>query len=156
MSSTITLHFFKRAFTLLELILVIGIITILSVAGVGSYRGFGKSSQIKSSAQIITEDLKYAQSKAMIGSGGYKWGIHFVNSGTQNYYETFSTQTTYANGTTTATTTLSDKIIFSDPSGASKDIIFSKISGNTTATSVSITSEGLTKTINVSAIGTVY
>ena len=157
MSSTITLHFFKRAFTLLELILVVATMTILTVGGVGSYRNFGKNKQLTSTAEIISADIRYAQSKAMIGDGGYKWGVHFVSTTTKSYYETFSTLTNYASGTTTATTTLSDKIIFSDPTmGNSKDILFSKISGNTTATSVSITSEGLIKTINVSAIGTVY
>lgn len=147
-----------RGFTLLELLIVIAIVGILAVGGVASYRNFGKDTELVSVADILRGDLKHMQSKAMIGEGGTKWGVHLV-SGATSYYELFSTPTTYADGSMTvaATTTLAKGITFSDPaSGFSKDIIFAKISGATTATTTTLVSEGLSKTITVTSIGTIY
>ena len=146
-----------RGFSLLELLIVIAIISILAVAGAGSYRGFGKSVQLTSATQTIAADLRQTQAKSMVGESGLFWGVHFV-SGTNNYYQIFSTPTNYANASTSivSTTTLPLSITFSDPTGgATRDIIFSKISGLTTATSVSVVSEGVTKTITITSIGTI-
>lgn len=151
----------KQGFSLLELLIVIAIVTVIAAAGVGSYRNFGKTVELSSTAQGIAADLRQVQSKAMVGEGGYKWGAHFVNGTPDSYYLLFSTTastyTTDGTSTTTATTTLSKGIVFSDPaSGASKDIIFNKISGTTTVATVAIITEGTTATTTVSAIGTIY
>lgn len=124
------------------------------------YRNFGKNVELSSAAQGIAADLRHMQSKAMAGEGGFKWGGHFVNGTPDDYYVLFSTSgTTFADGSTVslATTTLSKSIAFSDPSdNTSKDIIFNKISGTTTAATVSVTSEGLIQTVNISSVGTIY
>lgn len=149
--------FNQKGFTLLELLIVIGILAIISVAGVASYRSFGVNVKIDGVVKVMASDLRQAQANAMIGKNGFKWGVHIVNSA-NDYYEIFSTPDVYANASTTvdATTTLPLGITFSDPvSSASKDIIFSKISGTTTATSTTLVSENLTKIINISAIGTI-
>lgn len=150
----------SRGFSLLELLIVMAITVILAAAGSGMYRSFGKSVELSSTSQEMAASLRHMQSKAMTGEGGFKWGVHFVNTTTDDYYVLFSTSgTTFADGTTVsvATTTLSKTITFSDPSsGTSKDIIFNKISGTTTAATVVIGSEGLTQTVNVSSIGTIY
>lgn len=148
----------KKGFTLLELLIVIAILSLLSVAGVASYRSFGKNIQVGGITRTMAADIRQAQAKAMVGEGGFKWGVHFVNSA-NDYYEIFSTPDVYSNGSriTISTTTLPSSIIFSDPSsGNTKDVIFNKISGTiTTATSTTLVSENLTKTINISAIGTI-
>jgi prepilin-type N-terminal cleavage/methylation domain-containing protein len=147
--------FRTRGFTLLEILLTLAILVILSVAGVGGYRTYGKNVEVTSLTQSISSELRLMQAKSMAGESGLKWGIHFVNS-TNDYYELFSTPTTYASASTTinATTTFPRSVSFSDPtSGQSKDIIFDKITGVTTATSVTVISEDITKTIQVSAFG---
>ncbi len=146
-----------KGFTLLEILIVLSIVVILSAAGVSGYRTFGKSVEISSLTQSISAELRLMQAKSMSGESGLKWGVHFVNGAT-DYYELFSTPTDYASASTTvtATTTLPRNVSFLEPtSGQSKDIIFNKITGNTTATSVSIISENVTKSIQVTAIGTV-
>lgn len=148
-----------RGFSLLELLIVIAIIALLGGVGSTYYRGFVKSIELQSISKTLGEDLRYARSKAMIGEGGVKWGVHVVNvSGGSQYYELFSTPTNYAGGTVISTTTLSTGLTFSDPSsGTNKDIIFSKISGNPVAsTTVVIESEGKYSTTTISSIGTVY
>ncbi len=143
-----------RGFSLLELLIVIGIMAVLLVAGGGMYRNFGKSVELSATSQTIAADLRQMQSKAMVGEGGYKWGVHFVKDAGGDYYTLFSTDGT--NSTTTATTTLSSGITFADPASGYKDIIFNKITGNTTATTTSIVLEGVVATTTVSSIGTVY
>lgn len=140
--------------SLLEVLIVIAIIAVIVAAGSGFYRNFGKNVELTSTAQMIATDLRQMQGKAMVGEGGYKWGVHFINS-TNDYYELFSTDG--VNSTTTATSTLSKSITFSDPNeSTTKDVLFNKISGTTTATTVIIASEGATQTITVSDVGAIY
>ena len=148
----------SKGFSLLELLMVITIFIILSVVGSASYRNYNKSVELGAFSQAMSGNMRYVRSKAMIGEGGFKWGVHFVNS-TNDYYELFSTPTTYvdAGKVITETDYLPKSITFSDPTeGNTKDVIFDKISGNSTTASVSIVSESVTQTINITSIGTVY
>ena len=149
----------SKGFTLLELIIVVAIVGILAVGGAAAYRNSGKSIELSSVVSVLRADLKQMQSKAMTGEDGMKWGAHLVNETTSNYYELFSTPTSYADGgkIVIATTTLARGISFSDPiSGQTKDIIFSKITGTTSATTTTLASEGFTQMITVTTIGTIY
>lgn len=139
----------------MELLIVIAIIAILGVAGFETYRSFSKNVELRSASRSIAADLRYVQSKSMTGEGGRRWGAHFV-SGDITYGDHYTLFSTTGSATTTiATTTLSKGVTFSDPSSGTKDVIFSKISGTTTVSAVSIVSEGMTQTINVTAIGTI-
>ena len=148
---------FSKGFTLLEIIITMSILVVMSLVSVGSYLNYGKTIEINSFAQTLIFDLKQTQSKAMIGQGGFKWGVHFVN-GTKDYYEIFSTPTLYgdAGKVVTATNYLPSSITFSDPTdGSTKDIIFNNISGSTTTTSVVLRSQNVSKTISVSSVGSI-
>lgn len=140
----------------MELLIVIAIIAILGVAGIESYRGFGKKAALQTIARSIGADLRYVQSKSMSGEGGRKWGAHFVSGDSTygDYYTLFST--TGSATTTIATTTLPQGVLFSDPLSSTKDIVFNKVSGTAPAAGVSVASEGITQTVNVTAIGTIY
>lgn len=146
-------------FTLLEVLIVMGIVAILAAAGSGFYANYNKNVEIKSLSQTIIFDLKQAQAKSMDGVGGFKWGVHFVNPpSSPDYYEIFSTPTDYSDGAKVIDTTkyLSSGIVFSDPvTNSTKDIIFNKISGGTTASSVSLLSQNTMKIIYISSIGNI-
>lgn len=147
-----------KGFSILELVITIAVLAVLVGVGSGFYRGITKNAGLTTIARTMSADLRYMQSKSMAGESGLKWGVHFVND-TTDYYELFSTPTVYADVSMTvnATTTLPTGISFSDPSDSTnEDIIFTKISGTTTVASISIISDGLTQTINVSGIGTIY
>lgn len=151
-----------KGFSLLEVLIVVTIVALLASASSGLYSNYNKGVEIKSVAETLLFDLKEMQSKSMVGendSAGLtvKWGIHFVNGATQ-YYELFSTPTTYSDVAKKIIFTkyLSKGLTFTDPATSStKDIIFNRISGGSTASSVSITSSGSTKTLSVSTIGNI-
>lgn len=146
---------FKKGFSLLELLIVFAILGVIAGIGSSFYINYNKNVEINSTAQNINFNLKQAQSKSMIGEGSFKWGIHFVNGAT-DYYEIFSTPTDYSNVLKVIAFTfyLPNNIIFTDPAtSSSKDIIFNKISGSTTASSVTISSGSTNKTVSVSIIG---
>ena len=149
--------FEKKGFSLLELLIVVSIVIIIFSIGISFFIHHDKNVEINSITQTIIFDLKQAQSKAMIGEGGFKWGIHFVNT-TTDYYEIFSSPTDYSDGAKVIISThyVSSGTAFSDPTtSSSKDIIFNKISGSTPASSVTLFSGSITKTISVSSIGNI-
>lgn len=151
----------RAGFTLLELLLVIGILAVVAVAGVGYYRNSVKNIELDSTAKNIAETLRDARSRAMAGQSSYNWGVNFVNSSTPNtyYYELFSTPTNYNDASTTIDSAfyLPGTITFSSPAaGATTTIVFNKITGTTATTSITISFEGTTTTISVTPVGNVY
>lgn len=142
-------------FSLLELLIVLGIMSLILAAGSGVYRNFGKNVELTSTSQAMSADIRHIQSKAMTGEGGLRYGVSLVNS-TDDRYELFSLTDAGVYATTT-TVYLPKSITFSDPTeGTVKNVIFSKISGSTTATTTTITSEGTFATTTISSIGTIY
>ena len=143
----------KKGITLIETLLVIGVLAILAVTGSSIYRNYSKNVELEANASAIISDLKSVQSKSMNGEEGLKWGIRFVN-GTDDYYEIFSTATDYLGGTVKRRAYLTDRITFSSPTD---DIIFDKIRGTVDAQKqVVLTFEGTNKTITVTTLGTIY
>lgn len=150
-------------FSLLEVLLVVAVLAIISVAGVGYYRNYVKSTELQTVSTSIVFDLKQMQAKSIAGEGtSTRWGIHFVN-GSSDYYELFSTPvsgTGYGDASTKvqSATYLPSTIVFTDPlESTNKDIIFARIQGTVSATiSVTISREEQTKTITATAIGSIY
>jgi len=149
----------KEGFTLLEVVLVVAILAIISAAGIGFYRNFAKGTEFSNARAGIVANLVRTRSRAMAGESGLNWGVHFVNSSTQQYYETFSTPTTYTDVSMTvdATSYLPGTVVFVTPSSnSSSAILFSRVTGAANSSSIVISFEGRQQTVNVSAIGTVY
>lgn len=147
----------KRGITLIETLLVIGVLAVLAVTGTNIYRNYSKNVELEANASAIISDLKSVQSKAINGEEELKWGIHFVN-GADDYYEIFSTATDYTGASVKRTVRFTDSITFSTPGeGENYDILFNKIRGTVdTEKQVVLTFEGTNKTITVTTIGTIY
>lgn len=150
----------NKGITLIETLLVIGVLVILAVTGSGIYRNYSKNVELEANASAIISDLKSVQSKAMSGEDGFKWGIRFVNppAGADDYYEIFSTATDYLGGTVKRRGYLTDRITFSDPiEGDNNDVIFNKVRGTVDSQEqVILTFEGINRNITVTTIGTIY
>lgn len=156
--SSVRCHLSGKGFTLLEVLIVIGILAVLTSISAPIYRSFVKTSELGVTSKIMMSFLKEARSKSMAGNLNLKWGIHFVNSGT-DYYESFSTPTDYSDSlkSVIATTSLPFGVNFTAPVTTS-DVIFGKIIGTTTATTtITFTStDGESKTVTVTPIGSIY
>ena len=158
----LTAKLLDRGFTLLEVILVIAILAIISTISFSYLGGFKTSSELDETAGQIVGKLREAQSKAMTGEDGKKWGVHFDNAGSDSSYDFFSTTNSYASGSaiveTIYLTHLAQGVTFSMPAaGQSVDVIFSKITGvPAVAQNVVISLQNSTKTIIVETSGRIH
>lgn len=80
----------KKSYTLIELVIVIGVLAMLAVSVV-VYTGFYKKIQLDSAAQEVAADIRHAQSLAMSTTTWY--GIVFYPS-PGNYYSVYTTNGT--------------------------------------------------------------
>jgi len=147
----------RKAFTLLELLLVVGITAVLSAVGVGFYVNQQRVKILDNTAQEIANYLRYAQQKSVSQEQGLQWGVHFDNPTSGSDFYALYTGTTYSSPLETKY--LPTGIIFATPAtGNSVNVSFNKLTGtNYSGTSQSIviqsTSSNATKTISVSSQG---
>lgn len=152
---------FKTGYTLLELILVIGILVIVSSIGSAFLFGQKLSTEVEEEAKKIASVLRTAQSKAINLEENSAWGVHFDNvTASAPFYDSFR-GTNYAASTSTERYYLSENMIYQSPaSGTSTEVIFNKRSGTVTAsatTTITIrsTSPQITKNITIGTNGRV-
>lgn len=142
-------------FTLLEILLVVSILAIVTTVGIGVYRNLAKRVEFEEAKAVFVSDMKYARAAAMSGESGLPWGIHVENSA-DDTYAMFS-GSSYASGTVDSTTTLPMGVVWASPSeGTSTDILFSRITGTTTAATVIMISGDTSQTVTITAVGHIY
>lgn len=79
------------AFTLMELLIVVGITTVLAGIGVYSYVNQQRAKLLDTAAQEIVGYLRYTQQKSMAQEGGNQWGVHFENPASgSDFYALYS------------------------------------------------------------------
>lgn len=145
-----------KGFTILELIISIAIIALISVAVGMELITFQRVASLDAAAKDVVSQLRSVQNKALSGEDGNSdgtgdaWGVRFSNNTDDTYAEFYGSSFNSTN--VTGTTTLSSSVVFTNPApGATKDIVFTKITGTTTpATIVLQTQDGSqSKTITV-------
>lgn len=151
-----TLH--ERGLTLIELMLVLGIFTIIAGVATVQLAGFQRGTVLESAAKDIVSALRLAHDKAMLGEDGDvngqgdAWGIRFANGASDTYASFFGAAYNVNNVKETAY--LSPPLVFTAPTeGNNTDVIFTKLSGTTTSSTITISNDGQTKTITVDASG---
>ncbi|MDO8602034.1 MAG: prepilin-type N-terminal cleavage/methylation domain-containing protein [bacterium] len=158
----------SRAFTLIEILLVLGITAILLVIGTISMLGYVGRQNLESEARAITALMRDAQSKSMGQYNDNRWGVYLYNSvGSERDFsvifqadETLVASSTYLDvpGTSLERKTMRPDIEFVSPAESTTTIVlFSKVSGLPNAsTSVILQKDGDSsnqKTIFISGNG---
>lgn len=162
----------QKAFSLVEVILVIAILAILASASVSLFIGYKRNLEVETGAQEIALKLKEVRGYTTYGDQFKKWGIHFANptSGPDTgnpFFETY-----YCNNVTcaySADITIKEKIYLSSflqfnipASGATCEVVFQINTGRLDATlttcgsnSVVIAEKGTsnTKTVTINSEG---
>lgn len=119
-----------RGFSLIELLVVIGIMIVLSSFSFLSLRGFRDTQDIEDTAMEIVSALHAAREKSLTAEDESLWGVHFVNSATgTDSYEIFK-GSAYAPSEVVQTISLRTTADFLiPPSGASADVTFNQVTG---------------------------
>jgi len=147
----------KKGFTLIEVLVVMGITIILGGVGTASYFNFQEIQQIEAAAAELAGTLKDAHQRAISQDNSSAWGVNIVNTpdSTDDYYELFYGDSRAA-GTVLSRTNLANGLEFLVPAnGVTKEILFAKSTGLTTAdhtvTIVSTRDNSVSKTTEISA-----
>lgn len=116
-------------YTLLELLMVIGVLALIAAIGSPFLFGFKTGLDLDEEANRIAATLRAAQSKAMTLQNYSSWGVYFNNTG-DPYYDLFY-GVDYPSGTVTDRFFLSQGTRYSAPaSGTSITVLFAKRTGN--------------------------
>ncbi|MBI4991749.1 MAG: prepilin-type N-terminal cleavage/methylation domain-containing protein [Candidatus Harrisonbacteria bacterium] len=148
-----------RGFTLLELIISIGLLVIIGSIVVLNLAGFRSQRELELATENLVAYLRDAQSRAISQQASSKWGVHFDAAVNDNDSYSIFSGNDYATGSVQNKIFLPLSLKFSDPAeGTTKDIIFSKVSGATSPAVVKLALSGNESsffTININANGVI-
>jgi len=153
----------KKGFTLVELIIVFGLMIAISAVAFAILATRKVNTDLTSTTQQIATLLRQAQSDAAEQEGDVPWGVHFSNAtNTPPFYALFTTN--YSTSTTVGNLyQLPSTVAYRTStlaSGATLDVIFSSITGfSSVSTSIGFylpkQSSAFSSTISIASSGIV-
>ncbi len=148
----------NRGVTLVELLVALGIISILAGVGMANYFGSKNKKVLESGTLQIVAGLRETMERSKSQADDSQWGMHFENPlGSANDFYQIWKGVSYASGTIVSRAPLHESLQFtSPPANSSTDVIFSKATGLPQATSTIVidsTSGGGTVTVNIDPSG---
>ncbi|MBI5079210.1 prepilin-type N-terminal cleavage/methylation domain-containing protein [Candidatus Wolfebacteria bacterium] len=119
-----------KSFTLIEILIVVGIMTILAAIGSVSFFSFRAQNNLNLTTKEILSLLRNAQNRSITQENGVNWGVRLGNPSNQDGFYALFQGAAYSSANTVLRANLPPAVQFNDPlSGANKDIVFNSISG---------------------------
>lgn len=121
----------KKGFTILELLIMIGIVGILFSSGVVAFHNFKLQSDVENSTEEIANALRLAQNKTISSEAGSTWGVYFNTSALPHQYIIFKGEN-YASRDVSADIVrkISGTVLISEISlGSGSEAVFNKVTG---------------------------
>ena len=141
----------KNGFTLVEVLIVIGILGIIVAFAIPFYQSFQVSSQMDNFTQEILQNLRRAQVRAMASESFSEFGVHFES----NRFVIFRGSSYSPSDPFNEEVVLPD--VFNISTGTSSDVVFARIIGTTTVETVTIsTNFGESRTITINELGVAH
>jgi len=155
---------FGRGFTIVELMVSMGILTILFALTTINITRLPSSTSQTSSYDRLVSDLRSQQTKAMVGynsatgaTGGSAYGIYFYFDAAANSYHSYIlfTGPNYSSGTDYYPVDLDPNLTFTGITFPDLQVVFATGSGDTASGSASITNSltGEVKTLKLNKYG---
>ena len=135
----------KNGFTLIEILVVLGLMAILGSLGLLVSIDFYRSYAFNSERDVVVSLLQKARNQSLNNIGQIQHGVHFENG----KYVLFQGPG-YSSGVSTNQVIISDSLISNN---AAQDVIFSQLSGNTTGQSFTLTDGKRNATIDINSEG---
>ena len=138
-----------RGFTLVEIVVVLAIFGLLVGLGLfmsmDAYRGFN----FRSERDVVVSELQRARSHAMANRYGKAWGVCYIAPD----YIVFRGTACVAGASTNELLSAAPSVTITglNPPG----VVFSQLSGATTATTIQITQDNRTTTVSINHEGTI-
>ncbi|MEI7718881.1 MAG: type II secretion system protein [archaeon] len=139
----------KEGFSLVEIVVVLGIFALLFSISTSVYNNFKSHSNLEITVNGVVEAIRMAQSNAQSGKGDSKWGMKIVT----NKVVVFK-----GDNYTSRDVSFDESFGFSGEvvTGGVSEIVFEKLTGTTLTTgTIILTSNTENKNINVNEKGTV-
>jgi len=150
----------RMGFTMVELLLVMGIFAILIALSSVNYFSTINQNTVGNTENVLIADLRSAQNKAMSGTSVSgvsqpSWGVKFLG----NSYVIFPGTTYSAGNTNNYVVTLPDRVVLSTTFPSSQ-VQFSRISGeimsySSATDTITLTVGSSSKTIELNVYGTI-
>lgn len=145
-------------FTLLEVVLTMGVLIVVMTAALFSYGSYNKTIDLNTIADSISGQLRRAQVRAMGADSLLRWGVHFDNpTSGDDFYSLYSGDSYVSD---VEKYVLPSGVVFTTPAtSATVDVSFEKLSGSSVGgakTVVIQTADGTqSKTISINSAGRV-
>jgi prepilin-type N-terminal cleavage/methylation domain-containing protein len=146
----------KRGFTLIEILVVIVIMAILVTIVLSVFPKFNKSQALDKDAETIVQILRQARSQTLSSKNATQYGVHFGSSAATLF--SGSTYSSSASDNQVFTLQTSDLIVSTGLTGGGSDVIFIRLSGETSqygTITVSSPTLSTTRTVTIYKTGVI-
>lgn len=123
----------KKGFTLLEILVAVGIIVLLCVIIIGSFSSFRKNQEFDNAIEDAVSVLNSAKSKTLSSENASQYGVHLETSRIVLFTGTTFTESNVGSNPSNQITKLPNSVELVNISlnGGGSDVVFKRLTGDT-------------------------